>query len=198
MQCKVCHSELNDNAIFCPKCGTPIEKKASKFCPNCGTKANDGDLFCSNCGFRFGDTKELKCENCGNKIKEDDVFCPNCGHKVRSDGENNNIIKDNFSETELYRKNMIGYYMGLRQISGTFVITNKKITYTPLAMYVFNKPFEISMNEITGAERASVMGINLCIRINTISGKGHLFALGIQNSSDIQPVIDLINNNKTR
>jgi hypothetical protein len=54
------------------------------------------------------------------------------------------------------------------------------------------------MSDVTLAERASVMGINLCIRVHTVSGKKHLFALGIQHSQDIQSVVDMINNSRGR
>jgi Primosomal protein N'' (replication factor Y) - superfamily II helicase len=216
MQCKVCNNQLSDDLLFCPKCGTPVEKKAAIFCPKCGTKANDGDLFCSKCGYRLGQPESITCVNCGSTIKAGMTFCPKCGRKVGSAADNstNNSVVDNHvingtdnirqnvtSETELYRKGMIGYYAGIggmRQISGTLVITNKRISYKPLGIYVLDKPFEVGMNEITRAERASVMGIKLCIRVYTISGKNPLFALGVQNSKDIDYVIDLINKNRGR
>lgn len=190
MQCKVCNNELNENAVFCPKCGSPVEKNMSTFCPKCGTKIIMGDLFCGSCGYKIGESENVICKNCGSIIKNGAGFCTKCGHKIR---------EDNTSEKELYQKKMIGYYTGiagLNQISGTLVITNKKVTFTPSAIYVLNKKVVINMDEIAKAERASVMGINLCIRIYTTYGKKHLFALGIQNSKDIQNVVDLINNNR--
>ena len=99
-------------------------------------------------------------------------------------------------EKELYTKNLIGYYKGPRQITGTFLVTNKKFSYKPLGMYLLDKPFTIDMSEIADAERASVLGMNLCVKITTTSGKSHMFGFGIQNKNDIQIVVDLINSVK--
>jgi hypothetical protein len=108
----------------------------------------------------------------------------------------NNYVQ-NEAEKELYTKNLIGYYKGPRQIAGTFLVTNKKVSYTPLKiMYLLDKPVTINMSEIANAERASVLGMNLCVRITTTSGKSHLFGFGIQNKNDIQNVVDLINSVK--
>jgi ribosomal protein L40E len=48
MKCLKCNAEIDDNAMFCPECGSKIEKPA--FCANCGAKLEDGATFCSNCG----------------------------------------------------------------------------------------------------------------------------------------------------
>ena len=47
-QCLSCGAELQDNAKFCPECGSPttVEHK----CPNCGTNYQEGQKFCLECG----------------------------------------------------------------------------------------------------------------------------------------------------
>jgi hypothetical protein len=181
------------------------EEKFMSFCSSCGFKIPGGMQFCGKCGARILPAKkENVCMECGSPMEEGMLFCGKCGTKVSGSAQPspagsrppNNVrnVGGNTVENELYRKNLIGYYKGLTQISGQLLITSKKIVYTPLPIYVLSKQFTISMNEVLNAERASVMGINLCIRITTISGKSHMFAMGIQNSSEIQHVIDLINN----
>ena len=36
MKCSKCNAEIDDNARFCPECGSKIEESA--FCANCGEK----------------------------------------------------------------------------------------------------------------------------------------------------------------
>jgi|GEM_PF-5419611 len=171
------------------------------FCGKCGAQVSEGSVFCGRCGTKLAAAcKERICKNCGAKLEDGLSFCSACG--VRADSEptdhNNEAVPvkttvQPFAEQELYRKKMIGYYKGLMQISGDFVVTNKKITYKPMALYPLHKPFVISMNQVLSVSRASVMGINLCIRITTADGKSHTFAFGIQNESDIDRVVDMIN-----
>ena len=49
-----CGAELDDNAKFCPECGTkqPTEKK----CPKCGTVVAEKAKFCPECGFKMDGT----------------------------------------------------------------------------------------------------------------------------------------------
>ncbi len=58
MRCLYCGCENEDDALFCERCGKPIEKLQqgrSFFCPECGTE-NDADaLFCEGCGMKFRD-----------------------------------------------------------------------------------------------------------------------------------------------
>lgn len=67
--CKSCDSELAENDLFCPKCGTKvetIEKKSIRTdkCLACGNKLGGSDLFCQRCGSRRGENKaECKGEN---------------------------------------------------------------------------------------------------------------------------------------
>ncbi len=67
--CQNCGNELNENDIFCNKCGTKVEiikKKIIKTnkCLSCGNKLGENDLFCQKCGSRRGEDKaECKGEN---------------------------------------------------------------------------------------------------------------------------------------
>lgn len=73
MKCKNCRAEIDDEVIFCPECGTRVERKFDadktvplfaagsakqsgvpvEFCPNCGAKAEAGAEFCESCGYRL-------------------------------------------------------------------------------------------------------------------------------------------------
>lgn len=61
--CIGCGSELDKNAVFCPKCGTkqdmpqyaaPQQAAQSQVCPSCGTAIQPGTTFCTNCGAKLG------------------------------------------------------------------------------------------------------------------------------------------------
>ncbi|MEE1066117.1 MAG: zinc ribbon domain-containing protein [Acutalibacteraceae bacterium] len=57
--CRQCNSPLEDGAIFCTECGTPVapvEEKAEVFagvCPNCGATLEDNAIFCTECGSKI-------------------------------------------------------------------------------------------------------------------------------------------------
>lgn len=189
------------------------------FCGNCGAQVSENSVFCGHCGARLAPAREPVCKNCGAKLEDGMFFCSKCGTRVENLDEPactpapvpaRPAVRPTVqpvtqpaaqswqasSEQELYRKNMIGYYKGITQISGEFVVTNKKIMYTPMAIYLLHQPFSIDMNQILSASRASVMGMNVCIRVNTTVGKSHLFAFGIFNEGDIDRVVGIINQTK--
>jgi len=45
--CANCHAPLAQDANFCMKCGTPVQRT---FCPHCGKPIMADDRFCSTCG----------------------------------------------------------------------------------------------------------------------------------------------------
>ena len=51
MYCKICGNKLDDDAVFCTKCGTHKDSMISYFyCEKCGSKFNKGAAFCTECG----------------------------------------------------------------------------------------------------------------------------------------------------
>lgn len=46
MKCRRCHAELSADALFCPRCGTEVQRA----CKKCGNIVSDSDLFCHRCG----------------------------------------------------------------------------------------------------------------------------------------------------
>jgi predicted amidophosphoribosyltransferase len=48
MNCPNCQKPLQEDAKFCPNCGTAISKNLH--CPSCGKKADPGWAFCPGCG----------------------------------------------------------------------------------------------------------------------------------------------------
>jgi len=54
VKCLHCGNELNDDDIYCPKCGT----KNSHVCPKCGAEVDAGDAYCEKCGTSLIATQE--------------------------------------------------------------------------------------------------------------------------------------------
>lgn len=48
MNCPNCQKPLQEDAKFCPNCGTAITK--NQHCPSCGKKTDPGWVFCPGCG----------------------------------------------------------------------------------------------------------------------------------------------------
>ena len=46
MRCPNCHSEIDDDSIFCSNCG----KVLAATCPKCGKKNASNSKFCKFCG----------------------------------------------------------------------------------------------------------------------------------------------------
>lgn len=50
MICKNCNSEIPDNLVTCPKCGSNTNVEVQLFCKHCGAELNKEDEFCTSCG----------------------------------------------------------------------------------------------------------------------------------------------------
>lgn len=46
--CHKCGANLREDAKFCSRCGTPVQK--TLFCHQCGAELNGEDQFCYACG----------------------------------------------------------------------------------------------------------------------------------------------------
>lgn len=54
------------------------------FCSNCGNQIDDDALFCTKCGAKLSEKhNESFCEKCGSKLDDDALFCTKCGNKVQ-------------------------------------------------------------------------------------------------------------------
>lgn len=58
----------------------------SKFCNRCGSAMDDDDLFCGKCGSPWEVPVRIKrsCPNCGAAVEEGEAFCGSCGAPVRA------------------------------------------------------------------------------------------------------------------
>lgn len=87
-KCPACGSPLDEDAIFCPMCGTSLHKPPSHSethltCSNCGSAISEGDLFCCICGHPVSSqSSQKKCPNCNYPLDAESIFCPSCGQKV--------------------------------------------------------------------------------------------------------------------
>lgn len=75
--CSNCGKPMNENAKFCPECGTP-NSKGKVACVACGAMIDDGLKFCPECG----KPQSATCPECHKPIKSGAKFCPECGHKM--------------------------------------------------------------------------------------------------------------------
>ena len=58
--CPSCGATISKDVLFCPNCGTKIERPqpepepqpTQKVCPECGAAVDEEDVFCTNCGAR--------------------------------------------------------------------------------------------------------------------------------------------------
>jgi RNA polymerase subunit RPABC4/transcription elongation factor Spt4/uncharacterized membrane protein len=98
MKCKQCGNELEENAKFCPGCGTstvevntgaaaenpaPADSAPASSeikCKKCGAIMGEGVKFCPACGASSVD--ENVCKNCGAKLEPGVRFCAVCGAVV--------------------------------------------------------------------------------------------------------------------
>ena len=62
--CPKCGKELNDEEIFCGKCGEPVSKEPEeakkRICSKCGRVLNEEEVFCCKCGTEYTDTPDTK------------------------------------------------------------------------------------------------------------------------------------------
>ena len=67
--CRYCGAQLEDDAIFCDKCGSKLSEKA-------GQKPSNKEETIIN-------VKLSKCPSCGSSIPSNAVACPYCGSEIR-------------------------------------------------------------------------------------------------------------------
>ena len=61
MNCKFCGNEIQENDMFCGKCGG-IVSEGSSICPYCGEENKDNDLYCGKCGKKIKTLKQGRVE----------------------------------------------------------------------------------------------------------------------------------------
>jgi len=125
MLCNVCDHELSENAIFCPKCGSPVEQLSDIICPKCGGIVGSGDLFCLKCGCEINETNEVVCQKCNYTLLINAEFCPKCGQKINASSQGvlfaveENIVLN-------MERNFKPYYGGISVYKDRIVYKGKK------------------------------------------------------------------------
>lgn len=56
--CRNCGTLLEDDQMFCPRCGTPKDAVENKVCKKCGADLQEGQAFCVKCGQKVELIKE--------------------------------------------------------------------------------------------------------------------------------------------
>ena len=127
------------------------------------------------------------CGKCGAQLAPDASFCGKCGASQAPASPHSPV-----NEKELLRLNMVGNNSALTQVTGTLIISNKKIEFHPLGMYIFSKPILIPMSDITGVGPTKIMGLEIGLRVNTVSNQSYVFNVGLQNISKITQIVNTI------
>lgn len=100
-KCNNCGLELPDEAMFCLKCGTKLEKKL--FCSNCNKELPKDAIFCMYCG-----KEVLAQEKSGMQfVKEDNK---ECFSETEADSYGNDKAYEKASAIALMKSLMMKYY----------------------------------------------------------------------------------------
>lgn len=76
MICKVCKEQIDNDAYFCPRCGTIVKKSANSDRPNDYQKSNDREEH-------SGEENIKRCLKCGNRVYENQTYCIVCGAPIK-------------------------------------------------------------------------------------------------------------------
>lgn len=71
----------NENDSNCCENKEATDEKVC--CLHCGFVLEDNQMFCPKCGTARGETKTGKCSKCGAEIVKGQAFCSNCGEKIK-------------------------------------------------------------------------------------------------------------------
>ena len=77
--CPSCHTEVAEDARFCPHCGESLV--AGERCQKCDTPLAPDAKFCARCGAEAGVTVAT-CSNCEAQLPAGARFCTQCGERV--------------------------------------------------------------------------------------------------------------------
>lgn len=146
--CNNCGIELDDVAVFCPKCGLPVE--------------NNVDVYCS---------------QCGHKVNKDNKFCESCGKKLSDLGSNNNINNKYDNEENILTVNA-NLFKGIEGVGGKLRITNKQLIFTSHSFNIQTGTTVIQISDITRVYPKNLGGLvptGMCI--NTFDGTEYKFVV---------------------
>ena len=76
MICPNCGEELQEDDVYCFRCGYKVEKPLEEQTPTVETFSPDEK--------RSGE----RCPNCGEKVEKGDAFCVRCGYRLQASAEN--------------------------------------------------------------------------------------------------------------
>jgi molecular chaperone DnaK (HSP70) len=159
--------------------------KPARFCASCGKPVKEGAAFCGNCGKPAG-MKPMEQEP-GMDLKALSESIVTSGAGAGNIPQTSTLLKP-----PIY----VCYYHDIRQSTGKLSIFTDKIVFKAMAVIGGGYSHEYSMSDVLLAERASKMGINLCIKVSTKQGKSYVYALGLGYADIINEVVRLINHHK--
>ncbi|MBQ6275645.1 MAG: zinc-ribbon domain-containing protein [Bacteroidales bacterium] len=157
MKCSKCNAEIDDDAKFCPECGSKIEKFA--FCSNCGAKLEEGATFCSNCGEKIGclptDKLEKKdCPFCGKEILATATKCKHCGEWLDDENDDEGNINEIEKEDNItLLKRNVPLSDGLTKTALWVAIIGLLISYG----HTLADGLDLNLKSIMGAGRGAIV-----------------------------------------
>lgn len=211
--CAQCGSRLEppqeESVMTCASCGVSLAPEA-RFCGACGapTRKNAGDLsdeaptmpvpvppvpdITAEAKIAVKDAWNKTSALVKTKINEGVKKVTPLTPPLNPDGS-----MDGAYERELYKKALVNHNRGaLRTITGSLLITNRRLVFTPLPIHVGARTIALPMASIVEASRARVVGMNLGLKVRDTGGNEYTFAPGVFNMDELQRIVDLINQHK--
>ncbi len=82
-ECSNCKSPLTPDALFCRKCGVPVEPGTEQAprCPYCGATLSPKAQMCPKC------SSKVRCDKCDALLSANARFCVKCGEPLKREAE---------------------------------------------------------------------------------------------------------------
>lgn len=155
---------------FCQKCGNKLDDQAA-FCPKCGTAC--GNVDSANTTQEFAKREQVfvgkikKCPQCGCSLSSEAVVCPECGHELGINTISKELIefKDSIGKLETHALSNEKVAILLKSTITNFSVPHTKGDLRDLLIFVSGKV----KNETTNIEWLAVWNAKLKQIVDEVS-----------------------------